>query len=252
MPLQTQNLVMVGLGVQGDSPPTGLQPPLVDGVHLRWAFKRDLGFPWYGFYLFRRPHQGDKPICLSPTLLNLPVGPTGSSQLVTSVGVISSDENLVLTENFPPTGSRELDLAGRKRLRLTLLPGQVANLAQIRIGFRPPPAGGDPNAKFSVSVTAFLDDQPVGQAVVTGQAGQLVAPTISFDAISAIEVTSGPASLIDICYIPVSQSATLGWQVIPEFSYPLCLPITHPDYPCSGNQPVNRGAAEARALSRGV
>jgi hypothetical protein len=224
----------------------------VDGVHLRWAFKRDLGFPWYGFYIFRRPHQVDAPICLSPMLLNLPVGPTGSSQMVTSIGVISSDQNLVLTENFPPTGSRELDLAGRKRLRFALPPGQVANLAQIHVGFRQPSAGGDPNVQFSLGVTAFLDDQPVGQAVVTGQAGQLAAASIAFDAISAIEVASGPASLIDICYIPVSQSATIGWQAIPEFSYPLCLPMTHPDYPCSGNLPVNPGAAEARALGRVV
>ena len=65
MALQTQNLVMVGLGIQGDSPPNPLQPPLVNGIHLRWAFKRDLGFPWYGYYLFRRLHRAGEPLCLS-------------------------------------------------------------------------------------------------------------------------------------------------------------------------------------------
>jgi hypothetical protein len=54
--LQTEDLVMGGLNVFGDQPPNTLQPRLDDGVHLRWVFRRDLGFPWYGFYLFRRPH----------------------------------------------------------------------------------------------------------------------------------------------------------------------------------------------------
>jgi hypothetical protein len=120
MPLQTQNLVMIGLGIQGDSPPNGYQPPLVDGVHLRWAFKRDLGFPWYGFYLLRHLHQPGKPICLSPMLQGLAATPTGSNHLTTAAGEISSDQNLVLIDNFPPSGAPELDLAGRRYLRITL------------------------------------------------------------------------------------------------------------------------------------
>ena len=54
MALQTQNLTLVGLGSAKDTPPNAEQPPLIDGIHLRWAFKRELGFPWHGFYLFRR------------------------------------------------------------------------------------------------------------------------------------------------------------------------------------------------------
>jgi hypothetical protein len=34
MALQTQNLVMTGLGTLGDTLPNTLQPPLVDGIHL--------------------------------------------------------------------------------------------------------------------------------------------------------------------------------------------------------------------------
>ena len=48
---------MVGLGSAKDTPPNSEQPPLSDGIHLRWAFKRELGFPWHGFYLFRRVHD---------------------------------------------------------------------------------------------------------------------------------------------------------------------------------------------------
>jgi hypothetical protein len=60
--LQTQQLVMVGLGNLADSPPNDLQPKLADGVHLRWAFERALGFPRFGFHLFRRPHDKGEPV----------------------------------------------------------------------------------------------------------------------------------------------------------------------------------------------
>ena len=63
--LQTPNLLMFGLGIQNDHPPNSLQPPLKDGIHLRWTFPltfdptrqvmQSPGFPWHGFYLFRRP-----------------------------------------------------------------------------------------------------------------------------------------------------------------------------------------------------
>ena len=72
MALQSRNLVMVGLGITGDSPPNSIQPPLTDGVHLRWAFQPSRGFPWYGYYLFRRRHQKGKPICISTFLHHKP------------------------------------------------------------------------------------------------------------------------------------------------------------------------------------
>ena len=99
MALQTQNLVMVGLGVRGDSPPNAIQPRLVDGVHLRWAFTRELGFPWHGFYLFRRLHRRADPICLSETTSSLPKGPWPIPTLnIPGHGQIRSDRNLLLTD----------------------------------------------------------------------------------------------------------------------------------------------------------
>lgn len=53
---------MIALGVVGNQANPN-QP--VDGIHLRWGFRRELGFPWYGFYLFRRPAQPGRPSCLS-------------------------------------------------------------------------------------------------------------------------------------------------------------------------------------------
>jgi hypothetical protein len=55
---------------------------------------------------------------------------------------------------------------------------------------------------------------------------------LEFDAITSLAIGPGPAALVDVCYVPVAQNATRGWTPIAEFSYPLTLPVTHPDYPC--------------------
>ena len=52
MPIQSDELTMVWLGVEHDAPVEAVQPALPDGVHLRWMFRRDRGFPWYGYGYF--------------------------------------------------------------------------------------------------------------------------------------------------------------------------------------------------------
>lgn len=44
----------MGLGIEEDAPGPGAAAALPDGIHLRWLFKHDRGFPWYGYYLLRR------------------------------------------------------------------------------------------------------------------------------------------------------------------------------------------------------
>src|SRR5262245_28302835 len=107
MALQTDIVSMVALGVRGDVPPNALQPRLADGIHLRWSLRRDLGFPWYGFFLFRRPHRPGAPVCISQILSKLEAGSWPSAQLSTPYGQFSSDVNLVFTDDFPTLGFAE-------------------------------------------------------------------------------------------------------------------------------------------------
>ena len=85
---------MVGLGSVGDAPPNSEQPPLVDGIHLRWAFKRELGFPWFGYHLFRRTHDAGTLSWLSQHTGKLPKGPSSSNSINTPLGRVVSDKNL--------------------------------------------------------------------------------------------------------------------------------------------------------------
>lgn len=46
---------MTALGSDGQAE-RWFGPPLEEGVHLRWTFRSELGFPFGGFRLYRRPH----------------------------------------------------------------------------------------------------------------------------------------------------------------------------------------------------
>lgn len=95
---------MMGLGVLGDAPPNAIQPPLRNGIHLRWAFSRTRGSPWHGFYLYRRAHLHGDPICLSREVGALAPGPLPGFFLDVSFARLSSDTRLTLTENWPRPG----------------------------------------------------------------------------------------------------------------------------------------------------
>src|SRR6185503_15740292 len=95
--LQSLHLTMIGVGTTGE---TALKP----GVHLRWAFQTQLGFPPYGFALFRKPSITTTPICFDSIL----AGRTPSANAgyrITNQGVtIRSNLPLRLTDQVPAGG----------------------------------------------------------------------------------------------------------------------------------------------------
>jgi hypothetical protein len=129
-------LAMLALGIVGDHPVDAEQPPLPDGIHLRWAPAQDVGFPWYGFYLFRRESEASHFFCLSRDLRRFEPGTTLTPQLQTRTGTLSSPKPLVFTDAFAPAGVVEVDL--RAPVRFDLPRGIAARDVNVRIGF---PAG---------------------------------------------------------------------------------------------------------------
>ena len=101
-----------------------------------------------------------------------------------------------------------------------------------------------------VTVKAYLGDVQVASTTVSGGPGAIKTAALEFDAISAIECSSANASLIELCFSPIGRDAREGWELCTDFPAPLGLPITHPDYPCTGNAPVNEPAAKSVALGR--
>ena len=168
---------MVGLGISADVPSNALQPRLEDGVHLRWSFRRELGFPRHGFHLFRRRHQAGVPVCIAAATSHLPVGPWESHILdLPGHGRVSSDRALTMTAGPSPPAP---------------LFGQPARPLRATVRFRQ--AG-------EIQATALLDDVPVAHATISGSA-RLSPPT------------SGPARVSPApCSPPTTSPALLpGW-----------------------------------------
>lgn len=128
---------MIALGIRGDQPLDPEQPPLVDGVHLRWSPEQELGFPWHGFYLFRRETRPSRPRCLKKELVENPPRPGNDPRYVTAIGTLSSPKPLVFTDDFPDPGVVEADLSAP--LRFDLPPGVETERVDLRIGFRDTP-----------------------------------------------------------------------------------------------------------------
>ncbi|HEY0313200.1 MAG TPA: hypothetical protein VGC56_11975 [Allosphingosinicella sp.] len=133
MALQGENLAMVGLGVLGDQPPHPIQPVLPNGVHLRWAFDPELGFPWHGYHLFRRPHRPGKPICIAQQWRTWAQEPPAALTQSLAEGEISSDSQFSLAS--APGGVAGIDLRHRTFLRFDLPKARPARSFQLRIGF---------------------------------------------------------------------------------------------------------------------
>jgi hypothetical protein len=388
---------MIGLGVLSNQPATPSQP--ADGIHLRWGCPRELGFPWHGFYLFRHPALPGRPLCLSSVTGGLKKGVWPDTKYYSAIGLVSSSENLVLTDDFTPANQVEFALDRRNFLRFDLRAGELARRIELRIAFHakcvdfgklisvppaappsaPPnrvlksnpltledvtfevragflstntrfevlntssgplvalnceegltiklpspvnsvellmtrtvspatlpanlieaydsnnkkvatailqsaanqpqtvklagqniirvevtefsgirafrylhricfdrlPAEGD--GKKAIKVRAFSGGTPVRSSNVNYQAGEIVSVILEADAIDAVELGPGEAALIDLCYVPVAQDATQGWEKLPNqrlsknitlgLTYPIGLPVLQTDYPCSVSNP---------------
>lgn len=149
---------MLALGIRGDQPPDPEQPPLVDGIHLRWApAEQEFGFPWHGFYLFRRESVPTQHHCLSKELRGVQPQTLQSVRLRTKLGALSSPRPLLLTDDFAPAGTVETDVGAS--LLFELPTDVTARQVDVRIGFRageaartcvdfrPLPLGSGPNPR---------------------------------------------------------------------------------------------------------
>ena len=132
--IQSNDLVMIALGIDRDAPALPEQPRLADGIHLRWAFRRERGFPWYGYQPSRRTSEKTAARCLASEWQAASTAP-GATTFNTPDGTLSSDTTLALTDDFDPHGESEVDLRGRAWLRLDLPPGEAACQIALTIGF---------------------------------------------------------------------------------------------------------------------
>lgn len=246
MTLQGTHLVMSGLSVLADNPPNLLQPPLKDGIHLRWEFPPERGFPWHGFYLFRRRHHRQDPARIKDELQGFSPGPQGTKTITTQLSQISSDVDLFLTDHYPPgapDGKPELNLSGRSYLRIDLGAGSLASELSAHLFS----VGSN---ETTIQVRLFFEHMSTWIENIVIPAGAEANFQWKFNGIKGIEFGSGPLLLVDLGIVRIGQGPNVGWMKTPDFPYPLNLPLTRPDYPATAGIAEDLKAARATARDR--
>ena len=160
--------------------------------------------------------------------------------------ITSSDESMILvamTQKSTPLNNQ----TDHKPLLLE----ETAYRVEVSIEFLP---NAWPDTKIEIVVLS--GDTPVAQKTVSRDANEVVTETFEFDTITGVRLESSSAEptevmarLTKVKFKPVSQSANSGWQYVPTFRYPLCLPAAHDNYPCPG-APSDPTAAREMALER--
>jgi len=241
MALQSNALMLLGQGLQGEAA-NGLQPAIDDGIHLRWSFDPDRGFPRYGFYLFRRQRQY---ITDTRTLRDI-IGEQGwqppsrldLTQTLNSGAFGSLSSNVSLRIGFLDV-SPGFDLSNRQFLELSFR--VIVCTVQFQLNF---------STSGSVTITAKDGDVTVATTTASATGRSTFYASIKADRITSVEFSSGPALVLDCTVCTVQTRAATGanqspWQKLPGFTYPLMLPITHPNHPL----PSTTGA-ESYSFSR--
>lgn len=231
---------MLTLGIEGDAPPNALQPPLPDGMHLRWAFDPTRGFPWFGYYLFRRESRGKGEVRCVTKGLRYERGTFGPAAIPVGFGALESDRPLYFTDDFAPSGQIEVDLDHRSSLRYVPPPGQLIRAAEATIGFRRDverlPAKGcvdfrdekpgkarNPCAKAGIAFTAVDasgNPRPVGRyANAGGVVGWETGPSARIElpaTVDRVELTTSVedrelvAAALDVSGAKVDKSVAAG------------------------------------------
>ena len=241
-------LTMVGIGVADDGQPTPDVPPLRPGVHLRWGFESEHGFPTHGFTLLRRPHEADRSRVrsLADELVGRSPGRVAVPLVLGAIQIDGGDPlDLVDTLRLDrqggtlhegPDGTVEIGLQDQRSVEVTL-PGP-AYWVEVTVGVF---------SNETVAVTAKQWGRPVARG--DARAG---GPFVRFehDAITSVVVAGGDAALAEVRFRLVRPTAHEGWELVPGGPVSLRLPVSHPAYPGTGPEDLDRSRQEAMSRLR--
>lgn len=256
---------MSAIGVQNHVQPNPSAIPLTDGIHLRWQFAMERGFPWHGYYLFRR----QSPVSTNTASLRImtagwlgiggvqepyhTVAPLvhNDNIMLSEIGNWISDQAIVLIDQFSPpnnpggNGMVEFDLENRLFQRI-IFNGLPAKRVVVNLAFKAPGA--------SIDVHFLYNNQTVHQVTLDAASNNATFPFQGYefeaDAITGVEFSGGQAAVLNISYEPsIHDLDHTGWSILPGVQFPLSLPADSPTYP-SPTKPGSFALAEAMAQSR--
>jgi hypothetical protein len=262
---------MTALGITGHKPPDlnaapsmfpteadKSIPPLPDGVHLRWIFGRERGFPKGGYWVFRRYSQPVEVVFSAVTAIananDSPHHVSGDWGTFTAInpGPLSRGDYVKesrLMDLFSLRGQEvdELVLQGLL-LKFDLPAGRLAFRVTLWLDF---PSKLQSSSKF-IQVKLYSDTartQLIDQKTIESQAnGEVIKVSFTHAAIAAIDFSSGSAVLAALEYElpwPYGKPES-NWEHIHPIQI-LNLPVNHPNY---NGEKTDQASSENLAVQR--
>lgn len=221
---------MVALGCEG-GPALWDDRAMEDGIHLRWMFRPELGYPLGGFDLYRRSHEPGDPIC---TEFKGPLGTSYSSPWQLDADhVVASNQPLKII-SFLSTAGNIIGLGLNSDSWIRIAFSQPVNWLSVGVASNAP-----------ITARAYHDAVSVAQAKSQGTGGKekLI---LEADAIEAVELNHAQGVVFSFCEVPVSQMANGGtWKLLTPTS--ITLPVTHAKYPVQhAHAPDDMAEAQSR------
>jgi hypothetical protein len=238
-------------------------PKLPDGVHLRWIFGRERGFPKGGYCVFRRHSQQPVEVVFSAV--------TAIANANDSPHQVSGDWGTFTSTNPDPLSrggyvplsrgdyvkeSRLMDLFSLRcqevdelvlqglLLKFDLPAGRLAFRVTLWIDF---PSKLQSSSK-SIQVKLYSDTartQLIDQKTIESQAnGEVIKASFTHAAIAAIDFSSGPAVLAALEYDLLYPY--FYWEHIHPIQI-LNLPVNHPNY---NGKKTDQASSETLAVKR--
>ncbi|MFN8561628.1 MAG: hypothetical protein U0703_08420 [Anaerolineae bacterium] len=234
---QPQWLALVALGTDGGQPLAD-GSTMSTGIHLRWDFESDLGFPAGGFDIFRREHRRGQEWCAQ----FFPHDGGG-------IDLIGSDNGPKFV--IHPSGEAHLQGGcGEQVDRSLKLPGEQTLIIGFDEPMRTVEITIDPASPLPITAEAFWRSNDGNVLVDRAQAREAVGGNLVLrlhaDAIDFVTLSGTDMLICQVCVVRASDSLTINWTDIPINHAPIVLPITHPDW--SGVHPHSPDdSAEAAA-----
>lgn len=250
--VQDPRLTLLGAGFRGD-------PEVEDGVHLRWSFDPDLGFPPEGFHLFHRRAESGRPLQVSLLGLASQVSQQPApAAVVQGVTLHRADGDLLpigfrcdrvafdlgpvpLILRFRPTFAHPAGAV--RQVTLTVVAEKGGAMARALHAGR---VAGCAARGLKPCLDALADPADVPRWR-DAAADDCLPFEISLraDAIDEVQVTGCNALLLAVSWHPLADDeCDVGWKPLLT---PICLPVEDaPEYPC---QP-EAGSARDVALAR--
>ncbi len=218
---------MAALGIEDDSPPLPeMQKPLRNGIHLRWNYGQHQGFPWYGVHLLRRHSRNDPPVCLGNSLY---AGQTlfADDALSSERGTLSSTADLKVVPGLQ--GKPAIALTDGNGIDFRHIDERPMVEIVLRVYF---------SGTGSIRITCFSGTEIAQTELLENK--QSAATSVQYrpveygiTRITLFARSLAAPALIDLCFTPCRLLPNEDWSLVPDFSYPLALPVHSASYPCS-------------------